>query len=110
MIDGGLERENLMVLTLSQSLLGMVFDNLQAASVEVLGRTVVLHFWLQHDPTDADSEDLDDIVGDFEAFIGQEAVIGGSSEVQVPQLHVGVLERLTSMPGRPVFRRKPPAT
>jgi hypothetical protein len=75
--ERGLEHENLMVLNLSQALLGLVFDNLQAASVEVVDRAVVLHFWLQHVPTEADTDDLDDIVCDFEALIGRDAVIGG---------------------------------
>ena len=48
-----------MVLTLSQALLGSVFPNLRAASVEVFDQSVVIHFLLDDSPSVDDQEELD---------------------------------------------------
>jgi len=67
-----LERENARVLDLSQALLGNVFDGLLAAAVEVGGRSVVVHLRLDHEPSADDQEDIDEIMGSFEALVGPE--------------------------------------
>jgi hypothetical protein len=61
--------------------------NLAAASV-VAERGLTLHVRLHDEPSVADREDLDEVIGDFEALIGQDAVIAGTSEVSTAT-HVG---------------------
>jgi hypothetical protein len=106
MPDEGLERENRRTLYLVQALLGLVFENLQAASVEVGDRSLTLHFRLGHPATEEDQDDLDDIIGDFEALVGPECVIGGAEQVEA-KVYVGLVSPPEPpVPGRLVFARK----
>jgi hypothetical protein len=102
-----LNRENSMVLYLSQALLGAVFPNLVAASVEVRPSDVVAHFRVASPPDPADLEDLEDIEVDFNAFVGPTCVIGGPDETST-QVHIGpAVKSSPVLPGRMVFLRKP---
>ena len=95
-----------MVLYLSQALLGAVFPNLLAASVEVGPSSVIVHFRLDCAPDEGDREDLEDIEVDFCAFVGPTCVIGGADETS-SQLHIGPATRPGhDLPGRMVFARK----
>jgi len=105
MSEAPLEHENTMVLALSQALLGSVFPNLRAASVQVRERGVVIHFRLDEVPSADDQDELDEIVLQFEAYVGPDAMVGGANEVSV-EIHV---DRepvpVISLPGRMVFAR-----
>lgn len=106
MHPSGLERENVLVLCLAQALLGAVFPNLLAASVEVGESNVVAHFRLASTPDHVDLEDLGDIEVDFNAFVGPSCVIGGANETST-QIHIGpATEPGLVLPGRMVFLRK----
>ena len=106
MLQPDLERENSMVLCLSQALLGAVFPNLLAASVEVSESRVIVHFRVDSPPDQGDQEDLDDIEVDFNAFVGPTCIVGGTNETS-SQLHIGPAARPGhDLPGRMVFARQ----
>jgi hypothetical protein len=63
--------ENLVVLYLTQAMLGLVSTNLQAVAVEVRTDRLVVHFAFREDRPD-DGEDLEDILADLDALLDNE--------------------------------------
>jgi hypothetical protein len=97
-----LESINGRVVNLVQAMLGSISANFRAVAIDLTQGAVKLHFLLERE-CDADREEIDDIVFEYEAlelgFADSRAVIASVvvSADDAPML---------SMPGRRVFGRK----
>ena len=102
-----------MVLYTMQSMLGLVSPQVQAVAVEIGPERGVVHFAFER-LSDAQREDVEDLMGDLDALLGNEDLEG---EWNLPAdwklesaLHVGPPDE--HWPGclhRRVFERKPTA-
>jgi len=105
-ISPELARENLIVLSLVQALLGLVTPDLLGASVVVGGRAATLHFWVREESLKM-TEVIEDIEFDFWAALDPSDDI---TEVNV-QIHAGwppLGLPHGSWVGRMTFWAKPP--
>lgn len=76
-----LERVNGYVLTAMQSLLGLVTPSMEAVALQVLDEELVLWYWIRCDPVDIE-EDVEDAVGDMDAYLQPENILITSRVVQ----------------------------
>lgn len=93
-----LDFENAQVLNLVQAMCGLISPNMRAVSLECVDGRVVLHFVLAEE-SDADRENIDDILFEFTAL--QNRLIDISSSVAVSS----GLKEIAELPGRRVFGR-----
>ena len=101
-----------MVLYTMQSMLGLVGPQVQAVAVEIGPQRGVVHFFAFERLSDAEREDVEDLMGDLDALLGNEDLEG---EWSLPAdwklesaLHVGPPdERWPGCLHRRVFERKP---
>lgn len=63
--------ENLVVLHLTQAMLGLVSENLRAVAVDAGPERAVVHFAFAEDRPE-DREDVEDILADLDALLGNE--------------------------------------
>jgi hypothetical protein len=63
--------ENMLVLYLTQAMLGLVSSNLQAVAIEVRPNLIHVHFVFREELAD-DPDDVEDILGDLDALLYNE--------------------------------------
>ena len=89
--------ENRQVLNLVQALIGAVTPNFRGVTLECLTEKVMLHFVIDYE-SEADREEIDDVVFEFEAL--------QSTNVQVEVVVVVSQEPIVELAGRRVYGRK----
>ena len=105
------ELENVVVLYATQAMLGLIGPSVEAVAVELRPERLVVHFALGR-LTDAERDDIEDVMGDLDALLGNEDLNGewklpAHWRVE-PELHVGPPDE--AWPGcshRRVFERRP---
>ena len=102
MSETNLIEENMCVLTLIQAMIGAISSNIRRVSLKLVSPRHIELYFLLHDESLQDREEIDDIAFEFEAL--QER------SVQI-DLHITIDSRpihLYPMPGRVVFGRWEP--
>jgi hypothetical protein len=69
--EGLKSRENLVVLYLTQAMLGLVSSNMRAVAVDVKHDRLVVHFAVGEDTPEI-RDDVEDILGDLDALLANE--------------------------------------
>jgi hypothetical protein len=69
--DAQLQRENMMVLDVVQALVGEITPNFIAVNLRFESERCIVVFWLRERNEEID-QDIDDIIGDVEAYMGEE--------------------------------------
>ncbi len=72
--------ENYIVAQTAQASLGLIPPHARAVGVSVAGTTVLLRFQLT-ELTEADETDMDDIVSELEALVGDHVQVGKTVEI-----------------------------
>ena len=93
------ERENQLVLSLVQALVGSVSPNFRRVGLRVSAASVGIQFVLEQE-SESDREEIEDILFEFEAL-----QVGPVEVHASVQIHDGDLRELNLYP-RPVFGRK----
>ena len=91
--------ENIVVLHLTQAMLGLISQSLQAVAVDVAPERLVVHFAYSSDAPEH-RDDVEDILADLDALLDNDDV-PNDWKIE-PLLHVGPVDE--SWPGLP-FRR-----